>query len=534
MASWPSNESTGAATGDPVRVLLIDDEADTLFPLLAQELESSGFEFHKESSPDRALDSVQLINPEVVLLDLHFPGDDRRGGKTTGGRLLTQIRGRFPAVAVVVFTTRLDDVDIPEEAFEAQPHFTFAKPKFGRDLAWVDSLAAAMRDAIDTAQYLCDPNEFNPGFLVGQTPAMRHVAGLIRSAAHNVMTVLIYGETGTGKQLAAEAIHKLSGRTGRFEHFNCSGVHEETLEATLFGYESGAFSGARKTGMPGLFELANGGTLFLDEIQRMPVALQDKLMLVIEHKRVRRMGATKDTIVDVRLIAATNHNLSDLVDEGAIREDLAQRLSRLPIILPPLRARMEDIPDFFNIFIAKANSALGKHVLDTLRPEVLEKFVAYDWRGNIRELESTIERAVATTRSNVLLSGDIEFAPVGRRVVAQTAPGSPDVATPAPPTEVEAVDADTAVSAVVETLTNQLESLSLDKRYAFLLGQGAHLQEQILVEFIRRLRAKTHRKVGHKVLAAALDPLSRGDTDLARIRQFVCGHLKLTELDFNQ
>lgn len=530
MASRSPSENAGSASGNRVRVLLIDDEADTLLPTLAQALEPMGFEFIKESRSDRALDAAQTTKPDVILLDLHFPGDDRQAGPTTGGRLLTEIRRRFDSIPVVVFTTRLDDVDIPLEAFDEQPHGYFSKPDFGGGRAWADALAATMRNAIETVRRAADPDAGDLGFLVGKTREMREVAARIRAAAGNALTVLIYGETGTGKQRAAEAIHRLSERKGRFEHFNCSGVHDETLESTLFGNERGAFTGA-VAAKHGLFELADGGTLFLDEIQRMPMALQNKLMLVVESGIARRMGATEDRKVDVRLIVAANHSLSDLVADGVLREDLAYRLSQALISLPPLRQRMDDLPGLFRIFAAKTSKDLKKSVSDTLRPEVQARLSAHAWNGNIRELETTIMRAVARTNSNVLLPQDIEFVPLRRSGREGGAAGLPEAGDASP--AVAAVGG-ASTATVVQALTDQLESLPVSQRYAFLLGQGREMQKGILIEVIRRLRSRTGRKVKHRILAAALDPLTNEETDLERIRQFVCGHVKLTELDCNQ
>lgn len=517
----PSNVKTPAA--DPVHVLLIDDEADTLLPILAQDLESMGFEFRKQSSAVHALSSVESVKPDVVLLDLHFPGDDlRRDGRTTGGDLLTKIRPKFPSLPVIIFTARLDDHDIPLEAFEERPHGYFAKRILENDPAsWPTALAQAMRDAIDTARFEQEVQDGDLGFLVGQTQAMREVAARIRTAASNRLPVLIYGETGTGKQLAAEAIHRLSGRRGRFEQLNCAGVDENTLEDLLFGHERGAFTsavGARE----GFFELADGGTLFLDEIQRMPMALQDKLMLVLEQGKVRRMGANAERVVDVRLVAATNHNLADLVVEEVLREDLAYRLcAGLLLSLPPLRQRMADLPALFEHFIAKTS---GGRVLPTLRPETRDKLCVHHWPGNIRELEATLARAVALTRSNVLLPEDIEFAVLAgsRNTAAGTSP-SATLATPP------------ATTNLVSQLCDRLESLPLEERYAFLLGQEKGLRAEVLIEFIRRLRRTSPCKVDHKALAVELHPCDGGVSDFDKIRQFVSScNVKLTSLEFNQ
>ncbi len=512
-------------SNDPVRVLLIDDEADSLLPTLAQDLEHMGFSFEKESSARRAMQSVERSQPDVILLDLHFPGDERLALRTTGGNLLPEIRRRFGSIAVVVFSTRLDDADIPLETFDDQPHGWFAKPAFGHDQTWPVELAASLRNAIDLAQQASAPSQDELGFVVGKSDAMKRVAASVRSAARNSLNVLVYGETGSGKQLVANAIHRLSGRKGRFEQVNCSGVHEETLDALLFGHERGAFTGAQKAS-EGLFELASGGTLFLDEIQRMPMSLQNKLMLIIENGRLRRMGATVDKLVDVRLVAATNHTLADLVNDGALREDLAYRFITIQITLPPLRERMGDLPELFGMAVAKANSSMGRSVKTALRPETLKKLESHSWPGNIREFESTILRAVAETKSNVLLPDDIVFAEVRREALPGLIVPAHDDVSP----RLQGVDL-----AGAEVLADRIGALPVKDRYGLLCGQtDGDLRSAVLTEVVRRLRNRLGRKVAHKDIAAFLDPLENGLKDLDRIRQFVNGSIKLTQLDFNQ
>jgi len=511
---------TTTAKDEPRQVLLIDDEADTLLPSLAQNLEPLGFAMFKESDASKWARTIEVIQPDVVLLDLHFPQDaGRTDGRTTGGELLPRIRRRFEDIPVVVFTTRLDDVAYPLETFDEVPHGRFAKSILRED-GWPQVLSLALHDAIDIATFaLCSENK-ELGFLVGQTSEMGIVAGQIRTAARNRLNVLIYGDTGSGKQLVAEAIHRLSGRTGRFEQLNCSGIDENTLEDKLFGHERGAFTGAQAAG-PGLFELADGGTLFLDEIQHMPMVLQNKLMLVIEQGKVRRMGASKDKEVNIRLIAATNHDLDDLVKEGQLREDLAYRLTVIVIALPPLKQRMADLPDFYSLFVEKANLALSKHILPILRPETRERLEIHSWPGNIRELETTILRAAARTTSSVLLPEDIVIAPIGRSISESGIFSATR----------EPVRQQSAPSRV-EQLTDQLEALPKEngERYRFLLQHGHDYRSSILKEFVCRLRHRTGKTVRHKALAAELDPQANNDA----IRQLVCQCVKLSELECNR
>jgi len=530
MASRSQSAHGSTSSVEQIKVLLIDDEADSLYPTLAQNLSPLGFELTKESDPTRALAAIQISAPQVILLDLHFPGDERRGdGRTAGGELLATIAQKFESTPVIVFTTRLDDVDIPLERFDRQPQGYFAKPNFTRDFGWAERLGQAIRDAIDTARFAHAPEAGDLGFLIGHTKEMQEVAARVRTAARNALTVLIYGETGSGKRLVAEAIHRLSERKGKFEHYNCSGAHIETLDSTLFGHERGAFTGANET-KPGLFDLADKGTLFLDELQDIPIPVQNKLMTVVESGTFRPMGAKNDKKVDVRLIVATNHNLSDLVADHVLREDLAYRLGVSLIFLPPLRQRISDLPELFKIFVAQANKATRRDILPILRPETEHKLKKHHWSGNIRELEASILRAVAATRSNVLLPEDIEFLslarprPVGEEVIPSLSI-VPEAST----------SMSVASSSLTATLTDHLESLDMRARYDFLKNQGSDLQKGVLKELTRRLRVRTGKRVGHKTLAAALDPLDNPERDLNRIRQFLhaCG-LQLTRLDFNQ
>ncbi len=509
-----------------VRVLLIDDEADTLLPNLAQHLEHFGFGFSKEAVANRALQTITAVNPDVVLLDLHFPGDDRRpSGQTTGGELLPKILEQFPQIPILVFTSRLKDMDIPLETFDKQPHGFFAKPDFGPDDSWKVALTEALRAAISTIQSANKPAN-DLGFHVGETPAMGKVAAMVHTASLNKLNVLIYGESGTGKQLLAESIHRRSERWNRrFEHFNCSGVDEQTLEDTLFGHEPGAYTGARGK-REGLFELADGGTLFLDEIQRMPMALQDKLMLVIETGRVRRMGANEDRLVDVRLIAATNHSLNDLVADAVLREDLAWRISAgLMIFLPPLRERMNDIPALFELFVTKANNVHGRYVSTVLRPETQALLDAHDWPGNIRELEGTLTRAVVTTTSNVLLPGDISIAAV-------SGGGSRE---PAAPTA-------TATGDVVAMLAQKLWDLPIPDRHPFILTQqDQEVRGTILKDFLWRLYQLSGTKITYDIVIPQLCDLTNVETgeDFTRISNRIRGlfseaKVLLTDLEWNR
>ncbi len=241
--------------------------------------------------------------------------------------------------------------------------------------------------------------------VVGRSKRIMEVLELVHRVAPTSATVLLMGESGVGKELIAKAIHFLSPRAEKpFVAINCAAIPENLLEAELFGYEKGAFTGAYSS-KKGKFELANGGTIFLDEIGDMPLSLQTKLLRVLQEKEVERIGATKPVKVDVRIIAATNRDLKKLVEEGKFREDLYYRLNVVPIYIPPLRERKEDIPVLVKHFLDQFSREYGKEL--EISGEVMEAFMEYDWPGNVRELRNVVERMVILDRDGVLSWEDL-------------------------------------------------------------------------------------------------------------------------------
>ncbi|MFN3472118.1 MAG: sigma-54 interaction domain-containing protein, partial [Aquificaceae bacterium] len=245
---------------------------------------------------------------------------------------------------------------------------------------------------------------YNVEGIVGKSLAIRKLLELIERVAQTDVNVLITGESGTGKSLVAKAIHFMSKRKEKpFITINCSAIPETLLEAELFGYEKGSFTGAY-TSKKGKFELANGGTIFLDEIGDMPLALQPKILRVIQDKEIERLGSEKTIKVDVRIISATNKDLRELVSQGHFREDLYYRLNVLPIHIPPLRERKEDIPILVDHFLEAFNQRYNKKV--RFHPKVIEIFMEYPWYGNVRELENVVERLVIL-RDGLIKEGDL-------------------------------------------------------------------------------------------------------------------------------
>ena len=243
--------------------------------------------------------------------------------------------------------------------------------------------------------------------IIGQSDRMQEVFGAVHSVAPSRANVLLRGESGTGKELIAKAIHYMSPRAkGSFIKFNCASIPEGLLESELFGHEKGAFTGAMAM-RKGRFELADGGTIFLDEIGDLPLALQPKILRVLQEREFERVGGEKTTKVDVRLIAATSRNLEDLVSEGKFREDLYYRLNVVPVFLPSLKEKIEDIPLLVEYFLKKYNEENQKSV--SITSDALNTFINYDWPGNVRELENTIERLVVMSRGKVITPSDLPF-----------------------------------------------------------------------------------------------------------------------------
>jgi transcriptional regulator with GAF, ATPase, and Fis domain len=241
--------------------------------------------------------------------------------------------------------------------------------------------------------------------IIGRTPGMQHIFGLIEKVAQSPTTILITGESGTGKELVARALHEQSTRTEKaFISVNCGAIPESLFESELFGHEKGAFTGAIQT-RQGRFELADGGTLFLDEVGELPLEMQVKLLRVLQERTFERVGGVTSVTVDVRLVASTNRDLGAEVAKGAFRQDLFYRLNVIPIQLPPLRSRKEDIPLLAAHFIERFNERLNKNT--SVSPEAVVRLCAWDWPGNIRELENVMERSVLLTESDVILPSDL-------------------------------------------------------------------------------------------------------------------------------
>ena len=367
------------------RILIVDDEPHTR-RVLTLNLQRDGHEISESAGVQEALRLIAASAYDVVLTDQKMPDGD-------GLQVLAAAIEADPTVAVVLITA-FATVDLAVESMR-QGAFDFITKPFQPDVVRAAVSRACERTGLrrenlllkDTVVRLAGTPE-----IYGVSPAITAVRDLILRVAPTGATALITGETGTGKELVARAIHKNSPRTSKpFVAVNCAAFTETLLESELFGHEKGAFTGADRS-RPGLFEAAHEGTLFLDEVAEMSPAAQAKLLRVVTEGQVLRLGTTQPRNVDVRLLAATHRDLSQRVREGLFRQDLYYRLAVVPIAIPPLRERPEDIPVLAELFVRQVATEL-KLPKRAFSPQALEKLKRYDFPGNVRELRNLIERA---------------------------------------------------------------------------------------------------------------------------------------------
>jgi len=364
-------------------VLIVDDEVN-IRRVLAAMLKREGYEVTTAADGEQALAVLHKTPVHVVVTDLVMP-------KVGGMELLRRVTADFPDVPVILITAH-GSVDSAVAALKAGAFDYITKPFEQEELKKVIAKAARAHD-LEIQNLHANLADGDRPPLVGQSPAMRAIYEMVARVADSPSTVLITGESGTGKELIAKALHRGSTRRDKpLIKVNCAAIPKDLVESELFGYEKGAFTGAVGS-KPGRFELADGGTLFLDEIGEIPVEIQVKLLRALQESEFERVGGIKTLSVDVRLIAATNRDLKALIAEGRFREDLFYRLAVVPIALPPLRDRKEDIPLLVHHFIEKYDRRLGKRV-EGIEDEALQVLMGYAWPGNIRELENLMERSV--------------------------------------------------------------------------------------------------------------------------------------------
>jgi DNA-binding NtrC family response regulator len=377
-------------------ILLVDDDLAFRVGTLAL-LEDHGFSALVATNGEEAKRELADKDFDLVLSDLVMPG-------INGIELLKHIRDTYPGLTVIM-VTGFASIGTAVEAMRLGARDYVTKPCDN------DELLIKIERALDERQKDRELKELREelhgavsvGDMISNSPAMKHVFEQIRQVADTDVTVLIQGESGTGKELVARALHFNSRRKmNPFVAVNCSAIPESLLESELFGYEKGAFTGAVRQ-RTGKFEEATTGTLFLDEIGDTPGSVQTKLLRVLQEKTIERIGGEGSIAVETRVVAATNRNLEVMMVQGDFREDLYYRLNIFPITLPPLRERLEDIPILAEHFL-KRHAGLGNGNVRFIAPNVISAMVSYHWRGNIRELENLIKRAIIKTTGDTITS----------------------------------------------------------------------------------------------------------------------------------
>ena len=377
--------SVAAVSSNALKVLVVDDEA-AMREVLEMRLESWGFDVCLAEDGAHGDEMALSEKPDIVISDVVMPG--------VSGMELLRILKTGNSERPVILVTAQATVDLAVEAMKQGAHDFITKPIDYPKLKMI--LQAAGREIGERreAGRLSSQLEHGSGFgdFIGGSKAMREIYTLIDSVARSDAAVIITGESGTGKELAARTIHAMSRRAdGPFIAVNSSAIPENLMENELFGHEKGAFTGASNM-QAGCFELADHGTLFLDEIAEMPPALQPKLLRVLEDRRVRRIGGSREFDFDVRVLAATNREPRGAVEDGKLREDLFYRLNVFTLTLPPLRDRKSDVPLLVQAFIRHANAKHNSNI-QACRAETLDLLKCYSWPGNVRELKNIVERA---------------------------------------------------------------------------------------------------------------------------------------------
>jgi DNA-binding NtrC family response regulator len=463
-----------------IHLLLVDDES-ALRTVVAERLVEHGFEVTEADSGERALELLSQFAFDVVISDLRLPGLD-------GRQVIEAALERYPGIIPIVVTgygTVKDAVD----AIKRGAADFVAKPFQFEELLHVLHTSLEQRRLKNENAYLRQQldQRFGLGAMIGRSPRMRALFQLIETVAPTPTTILINGDTGTGKEMVARAIHQTSPRRpNRFVALNCSAIPETLLEAELFGHVRGAFTGAVGS-RQGRIEQADRGTLFLDEVGTMSMALQMKLLRVLQEREFERVGDGKTVKVDVRIVAATNSDLAKMVKDGTFREDLYYRLNVIQVDLPPLRDRKEDIPLLVQHFVEKYLAAVGKPHNGSGEPRIhvsqdaMRRMMAYQWPGNVRQLENAIERAMA------LLAG---------RTTIDTADLPPEIQAAATVTApaVEFPDSGVDLPTIVEQIERELIGQALSRTGGNKAAAAGllKLKRTTLVEKLKRLPGLVH------------------------------------------
>lgn len=383
------------------RVLVVDDEL-SMRELMVIVLQNDGYDVDTASDVEEAVSLLGKAHYDVVLTDL-FMGQDRNAGM----RLLTWLQEHSPSTPAIMMTAH-GSVETAIEAMKRGAADYMMKPFKNDEIRILIERAIAQRNLLreNAALRKQQAQQGDIGNMIGKSPAFEKVLQMVRRVAALPSTVAVHGESGAGKELVARALHNLSNRANKpFVAINCGGIPENLLESELFGHKKGAFTGAVED-KEGLFVVANGGTIFLDEIGEMPLMLQVKLLRVLDNNTVTPVGSTTDIKVDVRIISATNRDLEKMAEEGSFRSDLYYRLNVIPLQVPPLRERRDDIPLLCLHFVKQHAKNMGRAHLE-ISPEAQAALNTYHWPGNVRELGNVMERAVALCGADMIGLDDL-------------------------------------------------------------------------------------------------------------------------------
>ena len=382
-----------SVSATPARLLLVDDDPQVSW-IVSRVLVEAGYEVMGAETAKAALDAFEARPPDVVLLDLRLPDGD-------GMEVMQRMRDADPSVVVIMMTGH-GTVESAVHAMKQGAFDYLMKPVQLEEVRLIVDKGLETRRLVAEVQTLRAAIREHAGHegLVGRSPSMEHLRELVDRVARYDVNLLIRGETGTGKELVATAVHFASGRrNGPFIPLDCAALPETLMESELFGHERGAFTGAIQRRL-GRFELAHGGTLFLDEIGNLPPSTQVRLLRVLQDHAITRVGGRTPILIDVRIIAATHVNFEEAIRDGRFREDLYHRLNEFTIQIPPLRERREDIPDLVEHFRQRISAELVKPV-ERVSADALRALQAYQWPGNVRELRNVLKRAAVLSTETI-------------------------------------------------------------------------------------------------------------------------------------
>lgn len=389
-------------------ILIVDDEVGTRESL--KMILKKDYEIFLAKNAEEAFLNIQEQSPDVVLLDIILPDID-------GIKVLERIKREYPHI-IVIMITATKTVKTAVEAMKLGAYDYITKPFDVDELRLIINRALSTQALEKEVKYLRQEIDKNFSFsnIVGKSKGIQEIFKIVKQIADSKSTVLIMGESGTGKELISRAIHFNSNRKNYpFITINCAAIPDTLIESELFGHERGAFTNAFEKKL-GRFEIAHQGTLFLDEIGELSLPTQAKILRFLEEKSFYRVGGSKSIKVDVRLICATNKNLKQMIKNGSFREDLFYRINVVPIVIPPLRERKEDIPLLVDHFIKKFNAENNKNIKG-ISQKALELLMRYEWPGNVRELENLIERIITLTPHEIIQEDDLPFLHDGPTII---------------------------------------------------------------------------------------------------------------------